>query len=328
MADLPQLPGRAYRHRFEGPFYRRLLLGGVRYLPEPVQRLSMPLWGGLFYGLLPEARRTAERNLDQVLGPAPTLVRRLRCLHLFINYAQSLTDSYATHVGRRPLVPESEGRHRLLAALTRGRGVIATTGHLGLWQIGPFLASWRELPPFYMAMAEEPNPLVQAFEQRFRSRFRIVYTTGSPFSSLGLLQVLRQGAIVGMQMDRHVGGKAVALPFCGRPAWFSLGPATLARLSGAPLIPNFFVVEPNPWAPCRRALHIVEEPIHVPRTADREGDIRSATERLVAVYERFVRRYPLQWYHFHDFWEQPGRDTQATAARSGQEAGRSVGRSL
>ena len=30
-----------------------------------------------------------------------------------------------------------------------------------------------------------------------------------------------------------------------------------------------------------------------------------ATARIVAVYESYVRRYPMQWYNFHDFWASP-----------------------
>lgn len=321
MAEFEQLPGRSYRHRYEGPAYRRLLLGGIRYIPPALQRLSMPMWAGIFYGLLPEARRIAERNLDQVLGPASGIERHRRSFRLFHNYAQTLADNYALHFGRRPLKPESIGRPNLLNAVAQGKGVIAATGHIGMWQLGPFLAQWNGLPTFYMAMAEEPNPLVQEFEARFRQSFRILYTTGSPFSALELLQVLRKGHILGLQMDRHIGGKTVAVPFCGRPAHFATGPATLARLSGAPLIPSFFLVEPEPSSlGPRRVSHVVEPPIEVPHTADKERDIFEATSRLVAVYERYVKRYVMQWYQFHDFWEAPARATPDEARRAADAA--------
>jgi KDO2-lipid IV(A) lauroyltransferase len=306
MDQRAQQPGRSYRHRYEGPFFRRLFLGGVKYMPEVAKRLTMPLWAGLFWGLVGGARRTAEQNLDQVLGPASPLLRKLRGYRLFLNYAHMLTDNYAFHLGVDSDVEAiSVGRQNMLGSLARGRGVIAVTGHLGMWQFGSLLAEWNDLPTFHMAMAEEPNPLVQQFEERFRSRFRIIYTTGSPFASLELLSVLRRGAILGIQMDRHLGGQAVPVPFCGRTAWFAAGPATLGRLSGAPLVPLFFVVEPHPLGRHKRILHYIEEPIEVPHTRDRQADIIEATRRLVAVYERYVRRYPDQWYNFHDLWSPP-----------------------
>ena len=305
MNSSAQPTGRSYRHRFEGPFFRRLLLGGIRHIPASVQRLTMPLWGSLFYTILPTARAAALHNLDQVLGPTSQWQRHRRGLELFYNYAQMIADNYTLHQSL-PLDFEvtSHGRHHLFDALKQGRGAIAATGHLGMWQVGPFLAEKRGLPQFYMAMAAEPNPLVQQFEQRFRDRFRIIYTTESPFSVLKLAAVLREGAIVGMQLDRHLGGHALALPFCGRTAWFPTGPATLARATGAPLVPSFFVVEPSPRGQ-RRLSHYLDAAIFVPRTADRRADIAQATEQLVASYARIVQRFPTQWYQFYDFFAPP-----------------------
>lgn len=310
-----QPPGRSFRHRFEGPFFRRLMLGGIRYIPPAVKRLIVPMWGSLFYAILPTARQAALRNLDQVLGPAPPWTRYRRGLALFHNYAQMLADSYALHQGL-PLDFDvsSFGRHHLLDAVAAGRGAIAATGHLGMWQVGPFLAEWRGLPQFYLAMAAEPNPMVQQFEQRFRDRFRIIYTTESPFSVLKLASVLREGAIVGMQVDRHLGGHAMAVPFCGRTAWFPTGPATLARATGAPLVPSFFVVEPALPGQRRRLSHYLDPAIAVPQTADRGADIALATQQLVASYERMVRRFPTQWYQFFDFFAPPARPELVTAA--------------
>ena len=161
------------------------------------------------------------------------------------------------------------------------------------------------LPPFHMAMAEEPNTLVQQFEQQFRSRFRVVYTTRSPLSSLPLLSALREGGVVGMQLDRPTGSQAIPLPFFGRTAWFSTGPAHLSRLSGAPLVPLFFVQEPSPISVRRRLVQYVEEPIAVGRDRDRDVDVAEATAKVVRIYEGYVRRYPYQWYNFHDYWQRP-----------------------
>lgn len=302
-----QLAGRSHRHRFEGPAYRRLMVGGIKHIPAWLKRLTMPMWAGLFYALLPKARHAAEKNLDAVLGPAPFFRRKFRTYDLFLHYSHMLSDTYGMHLGL-PIDVEVESHHRehMLDALKLGRGAIVMTGHLGMWQIGPFLAEWRGLPPLHMAMAEEPNPMVQAFEQRFRERFRVVYTTQSPFSALSLATALREGMLVGMQLDRHLGEHAIELPMCGRTAWFPTGPATLARATGAPLVPSFFLIEPpRPGQRRRRLVQHIEPRIEVARTRDRAADVAEATARLVASYERFVRAFPSQWYQFYDFFAPP-----------------------
>lgn len=322
----PEQHGLSHRHRFEGPFYRRLMLGGIKHIPPWLKRLTMPFWAAIFYAALPQARRAVTANLDQLLGPASAWARRMRCYRLFLNYSQMLSDTYAGHLGL-PIDVEvvSLGRDNVLAAVDKRCGVLAVTGHLGMWQLAPFLAEWRGLPMFYQAMAQEPNPLVQAFEQRFRERFRIIYTNESPFSVLKLAQVLREGAVVGLQMDRRLGGQpTLELPFCGRTAWFPSGPAVLARATGAPMVPSFFMVEPGKGGR-RRVIHHLEPPIEVERTGDRSADIAKAMTRLVAVYERFVRLYPTQWYHFYNFFAPP-EPRVASAAEPNPEASGEPGR--
>jgi KDO2-lipid IV(A) lauroyltransferase len=302
-----QQVGRAFRHRFEGPFWRRVFLGGVRNIPQPLQRATMPLWAGIFYALVPSARRIAEQNLGRVAGPLRPAAAKLRSFRLFINYAQAVTNMYALHLGQ-PLPVEAEfcGRENLLGAQREGRGAVVVTGHLGSWQIAPFLMAGKGLPPMTMAMAEEPNVKLAEFEQQFRSKFRIVYTTRSPFATLELANILRRGELVGMQLDRYLGGPHVELPFCGAPAPFPLGPATLARATRCPIVPVFIVSEGDR----RRCTFFVERPIEVPHTRDRPADTRRAMAAVVEIYERYVRRYPEQWFNFYDFWNRPSERTE------------------
>lgn len=291
-------PGRAHRHRFESPFWRKVMIAGIRGIPQPLQLLSMPLWAGIFYSLVPSARRAVERNLGRVLGEASSLATRWTSFRLFVNYAQSLANLYALYFDQPvPLTPTFHGREKLEAARAQGRGTVLVTGHLGYWALGPFLLEQHGFEAPVMAMAEEPNARTHAFEQRLRERWDIVYTTGSPFASLELASRLRRGELVAMQLDRHIGGARMEVPFFGRPASFPLGPATLARATQAPLLPVFMVRQG-----ARGVSFHVEDPIEVRRSADRDADVREATARMVAVYERYVRRYPTQWFNFHDFW--------------------------
>ena len=68
MGTAPAPAGRAHRHRFESPFWRKLVIAGVRAMPFGLQRATMPMWAGIFYALVPSARRAVENNLAQVLG--------------------------------------------------------------------------------------------------------------------------------------------------------------------------------------------------------------------------------------------------------------------
>jgi KDO2-lipid IV(A) lauroyltransferase len=300
-ASVPaQARARALRHPFEGPFFRRLAIGGVRHIPTRLKFATMPLWGGIFHALVPAARQAAERNLEAALGPMSALERKRRSFRLFTNYAQSIANLYALHYDLPLGLEVRTTRGDMLERMQRERrGAVLATGHIGYWQIAPFLMSKKAYAPLTMAMAEEPNPRTAEFEERFRKRLRIVYTTRSPLALVELARIIGQGELVGMQMDRPAGGASASFDFFGRPASFPTSPAALARATRSPLIPVFIVAGEDR----RHCEFLVEEPIEVACSRDRDADIAEATQRLVRTYERYVARYPEQWFNFFDFWE-------------------------
>jgi KDO2-lipid IV(A) lauroyltransferase len=153
------------------------------------------------------------------------------------------------------------------------------------------------------------------FEQaeRFRSRLRgtvdvqeIPLDPGDRFSSLPILRAFAQGRLVALQGDRDFNEAHLELPLFGAPVKLPTGPFLLARMTGARVQPTFIAYSPD-----HRFEVTLEEPIDVARTADRDADIRAAMERWAAVLESGIRRWPTQWYNFHDVWP------AAAAAESG-----------
>ena len=301
----PAAPSRhALRHRFEGPELRRALMGLVRRLPPEAQRALVPLATAPFYAAIPAARRAVEANLAVILGEAGRIEAHRRAFELFVYYAQSIAYLYSMHAGAGlPVDARFVNLQNFDDAFRGGKGVITITGHFGAWQLMPYLLHSRpNMPPVTMAMAHEPNEQLSELEAELRSKFKIIYTTGSPFVLLELQKVLRQGEVVGMQFDRQVGAGHMSLPFFGRQASFPMGAATLARLSGCPIVPVFSVYPDGDRS--RVEVHY-EAPIVVANTRDRDRDLREALQKTTAVYERWVRRYPLQWFNFYDFWAPP-----------------------
>jgi KDO2-lipid IV(A) lauroyltransferase len=299
------LPSRhAFRHRFEGAELRRVLLEVVGRVPPAALRAIVPAATSLFYAAIPDARRAVDGNLEVVMGPAGPLERHRRAFSLFVTYAQSIAYLYSMHAGGElPVDARFVDLEHFEAPFRDGQGVITITGHFGAWQLMPYLLHNRaRMPPVTMAMAEEPNRKLSELEQRLRAKFNIIYTTGSPFVLLELQKVLRRGEVVGMQFDRQVGAGHLSVPFCGRPASFPTGAVMLARLSGRPIVPVFSVY---PGGDRSRVEVHYEKPIQVANTRDRERDVREGLGRMVAVYERWVRAYPLQWFNFYDFWAPP-----------------------
>jgi KDO2-lipid IV(A) lauroyltransferase len=49
----------------------------------------------------------------------------------------------------------------------------------------------------------------------------------------------------------------------------------------------------------------MDEPIYFTGGhTDHAVAIRLGTERIVRVFEQYIRKYPDQWYNFFDYWQQ------------------------
>jgi lauroyl/myristoyl acyltransferase len=273
---------------------RRFLLAGARGVI------------GFVMFLYPQPKAAIARNLARVLD-APVGSRRVRraaraMLHHFAYYWVDLF--------RFAQLPPEKLRELVVGgtltsleplrrALAEGRRTILITAHLGNWELGAVLAGQAELP---MAVIYVPDAFGVA--ERFRSLLRrsadlveIPLVGDDQRASLPVLRAFGEGRIVALQGDRDFNDRGLRRSFLGADATFPLGPFLLARLTGAQLMPAFIAYTED-----HRFSVEMGEAIEVARTADRQADVEAALDRWLEVLERAVRRWPTQWYNFHDFW--------------------------
>ena len=87
-------------------------------------------------------------------------------------------------------------------------------------------------------------------------------------------------------------GNGKVIPYFGRPVRFPIGPVTIAMASGAALIPAFVLKRPN-----GTYFGVLEEAIQITTEGSRDQAIQANLEKVAAVFERYVRNYPDQWYN-------------------------------
>ena len=97
--------------------------------------------------------------------------------------------------------------------------------------------------------------------------------------------------------DRDLFGKGVPVTFFGRRVSFPIGPALLASLSEAPLIPTFVLMNEDD-----RYLCLASDPVRIQKTGNRDDDLAANTQRIAEVMEQFIRTHPDQWYTFYDYF--------------------------
>jgi lauroyl/myristoyl acyltransferase len=160
-----------------------------------------------------------------------------------------------------------------------------------------------------MVTAHEPNPSVREFVHAWRTRHgaKVIYSDRSLFTGLPIVQALRRGEVVGLQIEPWgpLGGSH-EVEFFGRPTRFQLGPFAVARVARAPLVAVFTV---------RRGIRRYDLRVagrFDPRTPAESVAALTATVRA---YESLVREVPEQWLMFEDVWPTPGTER----ARGGYE---------
>jgi KDO2-lipid IV(A) lauroyltransferase len=194
---------------------------------------------------------------------------------------------------------------RFDAVLAQGKGAILLTAHAGNFELGGILLRSRNLK-VHAVYKPDRFEAVERLRQDMRAQGGVVGipVDGVGFSTLPLVKLLREGALVGMQGDRDFSLNGVSMPFFGRDVPFPRGPWELAAMTGAPIVTSFFYTDEN-----RRFHAHFGEPIQVlGARGDRMAAIETGMRAYVADLEALIRRHPSQWYCFYPFWDDPARN--------------------
>jgi len=287
-------------------FYSSLNLFFINLFTILVPRWMFPpftlFFGGLFYLLLTDTRRSVRSNLQVVTGRdnVEGLVFSTFC-RFSDNWCDVMLlmrlkgDKLQAMIGRR------SSSLMLDQALAAGSGAIMVSVHLGNWELGGLgLADLGYA--INVLTFREPDDKVNALRETLRQErgIRYIYVDrddSSPLAIIEAVNALRRNEVLAMLADRDGSSHTMQINFFGRPTNIPVGVAYLAMASGAPVIPVFVLKEKDGYAT------IMEEPIYFRSAHGEHGSaIRSGMERLLAVFERYIGAYPDQWFNLYDFF--------------------------
>ena len=279
-------------------------------IPRSIQKFFSVVIGDLFYLLMPKTRGYVRKNVEGVSrgrwskGKIEVLTRKT-----FQNYGQYLLDYMVMHrllpSNKDKWIEEEEGGDYMIEALKEGKGVICVTPHLGNWEMGGLLFSFKG-GRLNVLTLDERDLDTKSFREEMRRRrgIRNIYIDpkdDSPMAILDVVKALRQNEIVAMLGDRIETQKMMIFDFFGKKTPFPLGVAILAMATCSPVLPVFVVMEKN-----RKYRGVIEAPIYFDATSreDREAAIRKGMGKLIKKFEEYIEKYPDQWYNFYSFWEE------------------------
>ena len=279
-------------------------------IPRSIQRFFSVVVGDLFFFLMRKTRARVRKNMEGVSGGRWSKERvDVLTRKTFQNYGQYLLDYMVMHrlrpSNKDRWVEEEVGAGYMMEALQAGKGAICITPHLGNWEIGGLLFSFRG-GSLNVLTLDERDLDTRSFREEMRRRrgIKILYINPrdkSPMAILDAVKALRRNEIVAMLGDRIESQKTMVFDFFGRKTAFPIGVAILAMATEAPVLPVFVVMERN-----RKYRGIIEPPIYFNPSSreDREAVIREGMKRLIKIFEVYIEKYPDQWYNFYSYWSE------------------------
>lgn len=260
-------------------------------------------------------REVAMLNGARILGEDATSCEKaklgqgvLRSFYDFIHDIGRTSEMDPEELRRQIIAIEGEAAYR--GVRSEGRGAIIATAHMGSFELG-MTAMLEVEKRIHVVFQRDDNSHFEVLRREFRRRMGIMEAAVNDGWGmwLKLREALGRDEVVAMQADRAMPGqKGVRARFLGGHALFPEGPAKLAAITGAPIIPVFCIREAE-----GRVRVWIEEAIWV-NGAD-EVAITAAIAKLAGVIGGYVKKYPEQWLVVQPAW----CEDMASPARFGSE---------
>lgn len=293
--------------------YSSFNLALISLLTRLVPRGAIPFFawiaGLVSYLLAGEQRRGVRHNMRIVTGQQAVEPLVLSTMYKFCrNWCDVMLMTRLRGPRLQALIGRRSNPVPLETALAAGTGAILISPHLGTWELGGLgLADlgYRVNVLTFREPDEQVN--LQRKQVREQRGIGVIYVDrddSSPLAIIEAVNALRRNEIVCLIGDRDGSSNTVTVPFFGRTTALPAGAAHLALATGAPVIPVFVVLESD-----GRYATLMEEAIFFKAVSGHNRQVvRQGMTCLAAVFERYIRQYPDQWYNFFAFWNSHAKE--------------------
>ncbi|MBL7151654.1 MAG: lysophospholipid acyltransferase family protein [Candidatus Omnitrophica bacterium] len=253
----------------------------------------------LHYLVANKDHRRVKANLKAIFpDKSDSQIRGIR-LRMSRNFAKYLVDFFRFEKIDNEYIKKNiriENLDYFTQALSKGKGAIALTAHLGNWELGGVVIALLGYPFWAVALEHKDKRVNEFFNfQRESKGMKVIPLSKAVRACLNLLKENKIVALVG---DRDFSQKGIVIDFFGRPTCLPEGPAAFSLKTGAPIVPGFMLRNKDDTFTLT-----IEKPIEFTPCGDKNKDLKELASRYARVIEGYIRRYPDQWYMFRAFWK-------------------------
>lgn len=270
----------------------------VLFLPLKLSYRIANIVSGIIYIFARDDRKALAHNLRIALGINDNKIIQQHIKSIFRNFAKYLIDfcryeKLDSEYWRKYIAVS--GKENLDRTLREGKGAISVSAHLGNWELGAAMVAKMGYPLHIIVMEHSDKKINDFFEKQ--RNFCNVKPIGLGSQLKNCFKVLKNNCVLGIAGDRDFTNTGIPAPFFGHTARLPKGAASLCLKTGASIVPTFLVRKDDD-----RFELCFEAPIKAEVTGNKEDDIRGIMRKYFLVIEKYVKKYPDQWYAFQRIW--------------------------
>ncbi len=189
------------------------------------------------------------------------------------------------------------GEDNLKDAISRGKGVILATAHIGNWEYAAVWCAQHGYPMNALGTDQRDDRITDLIMDLRRSGG--CKALGKASDLRAMVRALQSGEIIAVPVDQDAKLDGVLSMFLGRPASTPVGIAKLAAKLGCAVLPAY----------CARSCDGVTFDFRIyPAFDGRNGmpygkDVQSSIDDCNDVISEWIRKYPDQWMWMYPRWE-------------------------
>jgi len=299
--------------RFAGKWvFYYIVVPLVRYIPVSIAYKLATILGVINYYLFKENRKIIRQNMKEVLkGKSDREIERLVKLN-FINHAKANVEIILLPKIDEKLLAQRldfHGFENIEEALKRGRGIIFSLGHMGIYYLAGAITNMKGC-----VMNDIAQDVAQLKAGRIEKKMlmkkldtykkvisgKIIHKDKQLDLLLEIIRILKKNEGISLFIDAKPNQNDPVIEFLGKKTYISSGTVAIAMRTGCAIIPNVTLRMPgNRWY--IRA----EKSVEITKTGNVEEDLKKALIKCTTFLEKYILEYPEQWHHwrvFHQRW--------------------------
>jgi len=245
----------------------------------------------------PESSRHLYAYFHQRLGYA-AFKSVLDIYKNYYRFGQTIIDRVVLMSGiPHPFSFDFDGEHHLREMVAEKKGGLLLSAHIGNWEIAGHLLQ-RLNTSMNIVMFDGEQEQIKSYMDSVTGRrsAKIILIKEDLSHIYAIQEALQQNEFVCMHADRFMeGNKTISAFLLNKPARFPAGPFLLANTFRVPVSFVFAMKETS------LHYHFYASPPKIyPKP---QPGIPGMPEDFCAQMEAMLKKYPVQWYNYYDFWE-------------------------